>query len=34
MDKQDDGQAVALPRPSTNDPEAWKDYWKQLVHGG
>ena len=28
MDEQVDGQENAIPRPSTEDAEAWKAYWQ------
>src|ERR1700730_672885 len=28
MSDQDNEQAATLQRPTTNDPEAWKTYWK------
>src|SRR2546423_1645724 len=28
MSDQDNGQVSILQRPTTNDPEAWKEYWK------
>jgi hypothetical protein len=30
MSEQDDKQAATLQRPTTNDPEAWKEYWKEI----
>jgi len=28
MSEQDGRQATTIQRPTTNDPEAWKAYWK------
>jgi hypothetical protein len=28
MSNQDNGQVSTLQRPTTDDPEAWKTYWK------
>ncbi len=28
MSGQDNGQISTLQRPTTNDPKAWKTYWK------
>src|SRR5437588_8302649 len=29
MNEQDGRQATTIQRPATNDPEAWKAYWKE-----
>jgi hypothetical protein len=29
MSEQNETQAIGLPRPITNDSQAWKAYWKQ-----